>query len=219
MSEARPLPSSEAPVISKLIHALADLAVYRIIDNSHQDWINRELQLDDMRLQLLDAVMAHRHSLDAAGHSVALRDVKRQLKAMLKLDDAVLLKAIEDCDTRTYTAIEAAERAIWRTPADVYRMGALATTRRAIEIALANAQAQDAKRGPKEKDSQHELARTCCEVWSEHKPAGARGRPAFIRTVFEAAGMPLSDKRLEALAAQVTPPTQKEVELSRENFP
>ncbi len=62
-----------------------------------------------------------------------------------------------------------------------------------------------AKLGRKEKTYQSELARICCKVWAEHKPDSARGRPAFIHTVFEAAGMPLSVKRLEELAASVAP--------------
>lgn len=209
MSGANLPPSSEAPAISELIQALAYLAVYRTIDKSRPHWIRRELLLDHMRLQLLnDVAMARLRSRDAAGYTAAPSDVERQLKAMLKLDDAGLSKAIEDCDTRTYAAIEAAEDAIWHTPEAVH-MTAAPAPRRVIGIALANEQAQDAKRGRKEKTYQLELARTCCEVWGEHKPAGARGRPAFIRTVFEAAGMPLSDKRLEALAARIAPPTQK----------
>ncbi|MGE6994979.1 hypothetical protein ACQKIK_16460 [Pseudomonas sp. NPDC047961] len=175
-----------------------------------------------MRWQLLNAVaMARLYRQEAEGTAVEPRDVQRQLKAMLKLDDAGLAKAIEDCDTRTHAAIEAAKNAIGPTPEakwipcdDPYApsgMQVLApeTIRRAVEIALADEQTHDGKCGPKEKDYQRALARTACEIWLEHKPDGGRGRPAFIRTVFEAAGMFLSEKSLEGITRQVDPACKK----------
>ena len=215
-----------------LVRALCRLSECGISDKlSLEEQIDRQRQLNAMRWQLLNAAaMARLCRQEAEGTAVAPRDVERQLKAMLKLDDAGLAKAIEDCDTRTHAAIEAAKNAIDRTPEakwipcdDPYApsgMQVLApeTIRRAVEIALANVQVQDAKRGPKEKAYQLALARTACEVWLKHKPAGGRGRPAFIRTVFEAAGIPLSEKSLEAFATQVAHPGKKEVELNREKL-
>ncbi|KFJ92623.1 hypothetical protein JF55_05855 [Pseudomonas sp. 1-7] len=206
-----------------LIRALCRLAERPISDSSTlEDRRNRERQLHAMRLQLLNAVVMARHyRQEAAAPAATPKDTERQLKAMLKLGDTGLAKAVEDCDARTHAAIEAAKNAIWLTPKAKWvpsddpdamlgtNVLAPETIRRAVEIALAKEQAQDTKRGPKEKAYQLELARACCEVWSEHKPAGAHGRPAFIRTAFEAAGMPLSDKSLEAFAAQVAPTRTK----------
>lgn len=169
-------------------------------------------QLQGMRLRLLTAVAIARHDQqEAARRQVAKEDCKRQLKAMLKLDDDGLAKAIDDCDTRTRAAIEAAKNAISRTPEakwipcnDPYEpsgMQVLApeTFRRAVEIALSNALSSTDQPGRPVKNHQHDLARACHEYWSACRPKGVPGRVAFTRAVFAAAnwrndkGLPSSE--------------------------
>lgn len=136
-------------------------------------------------------------------------DTRRQLNAMLKLDDKGLAKAIEDCDTSTREAINKAQNAISLTPEarwlpsdDPYAMSGLApeTVRRSVEIALANTRKNQP--GRKEAAYQIELVLTCCEVWSEYKNDIDRGRPGFVLAIFEAAGIPLGVKNLEKLLAK-----------------
>jgi len=162
-----------------------------------QDRERRTHQLQVMRLQLLNAVAIARHDRqEALRRQVSQEDCKRQLKAMLKLGDTNLAKAIENCDTKTRAAISAAENAIWLTPEAKWVDGpdpmssmqmAPETVRRCVGMALSSVRSSSAKRGRKEKPYQRNLARACHDYWSACRPKGASGRVAFARAVFEAA--------------------------------
>lgn len=159
----------------------------------------RSHRLQAMRLQLLTAVAVARHDRQEASHrQVTQADRKRQLTAMLKLDDAELAKAIDDCDSSTRSAISVALNAVsltteakWVSPEDPYAMSGMQilapeSVRRSVEMALANVQLSTARRGRKAKLYQRDLARACHEYWSACRPKKASGRVAFTRAVFDA---------------------------------
>lgn len=189
---------------------------------------NAELISDFLRLtdyqikkrglwRMLHAVaLACHHNQEATRRAATSKDAEAQLKAMLKLDDASLAKAIEDCDTGTLAAISAAQNAMhfdpetkWVACNDHYIPGAEVpvldpdSVRRSVKAALANVQMQKGRPGRKEKPYQGELARACVEVWRECRQPMSRGRVEFARAAFEAAGMCLGDKQLETLLAKV----------------
>ncbi|TBW33329.1 hypothetical protein E0E54_16855 [Azotobacter chroococcum] len=157
--------------------------------------------------------MARHDQQEAARRQVTMADCRRQLRAMLKLDDADLAKAIEDCDTTTLAVINAAQGAIWMTPEARWvpsddpdampGMQVLApeTVRRSVGIALATIQSSKAKRGRKDKPYQHDLACACLAYWSACRSKGAPGRLEFVRAVFEAADW-RHDKGLPGLAPE-----------------
>ncbi|WP_447801915.1 hypothetical protein [Pseudomonas serbica] len=130
---------------------------------------------------------------------------------MLKLDDAQLQKAIEDCDTGTRAAISEAENALpeikWvetHSETDSLTIQTLApeSVRDAIRLAHSKIQKQTTKRGRKEKPYQIDLARACLNVWREYCQPKTPRRLDFCRKAFDAAGMHLGDKSLEALLSE-----------------
>ena len=164
-------------------------------------------------MQLLRAVAWARHyHLHATSVPLPTRlDSKRQLDAMLKLDDAQLQKAIEDCDTGTRAAISEAENALpeikWvethsETDSLTIQILAPESVRDAIRLALSKIQKQTTKRGRKEKPYQLDLARACLKVWREYYQPKTPKRLDFCREAFDAAGMHLGDKSLEALLSE-----------------
>lgn len=193
--------STPAEVNARLIlmlWRLPDHAISR--ENTMEERRQRSQQLQAMRLQLLTAVAIARHDRqEASRRQVTQADRKRQLKAMLKLDDVGLAKAIEDCDSSTREAISEALNAIsltpeakWVSSEDPYAMSGMQilapeSVRRSVEIALVNVQLSTAKPGRRAKPYQRALARACHEYWSACRPKGASGRVAFTRVVFEAA--------------------------------
>ncbi|MGS0941471.1 hypothetical protein ACVA51_13065 [Pseudomonas luteola] len=215
--------TTPAEVNARLIGMLCRLPDKEITNKSSlEDKIRRDTELQVMRLKLLKAVAIARHDQqEARRRQTNKTDCKRQLQAMLKLDDASLAKAIEDCDTYTRAAISAAQNAIWLTPEakwvsseEMPGMQILApeTVRRSVEIALANARSSVSKRGRKEKPYQQDLARACLRYWSACQPQGASGRVEFTRAVFEAAesrndnrepgNAPENSKNLERLLSE-----------------
>lgn len=175
---------------------------------------DQEISNDNLWLLVHSAVYARLCHREATQTVVTPRATERQLRAMLKLSDTDLAKALEDCDTNTLAAINVAKNSLWLTPEARWvasndpdaipgtEVLAPETIRHAIEIALTNHQAQVAKRGRKEKPYRLWLARNCHEVWLAHRQPGTPGRLEFTRAVFDAAGMPLSDKSLESLLAK-----------------
>lgn len=164
-------------------------------------------------MQLLqEVVWARHHHLHATSVPLPTRfDSERQLDAMLKLDDAQLQKAIEDCDTGTRAAISEAENALpeikWVTThseIDTLTIQILApeSVRDAIRLARSKIQKQTTKRGRKEKPYQLDLARACLKVWREYSQPKTPKRLDFCREAFDAAGIHLGDKRLEALLSK-----------------
>ncbi len=155
--------------------------------------------------------MARLGRQEAARRQANMADCKRQLKAMLKMDDAALTRAIEDCDTTTRAAISAAENAIWMTPEARWvpsddpdagtQMLSPETVRRSVAVALDIVKAAKAKRGRPELTYQHDLARACLAYWAACQPRGAPGRLEFVRAVFEAADW-RNDKGLPGLAPE-----------------
>ncbi len=187
-----------------------------LLDDTLEASEKRRRQLDAMRLRLLEAVAMARHDRqEAARRQANMADCKRQLKAMLKMDDAALARAIEDCDTTTRAAISAAENTIWMTPEarrvpsdDPYatpgtQMLSPETVRRSVEIALATVQSSKAKSGRPEQSYQHDLARACLVYWAACQPKRAPGRLEFVRAVFEAADW-RNDKGMSRLARDDT---------------
>lgn len=204
-----------AAVNARLIRALCQLTDHEgSNDTSLDDRRKREGQLQAMRWRLLFAVARARHDQQEAGRrQPTMSDCRRQLRAMLKLDDATLARAVRDCDTATHAAIEAAKSAIWLTseaqwvPSDEpdatpgAQILAPETIRRSVEIALVNTQAKNAKRGRKEKPYQNYLAHACHKYWSACRPKGAPGRVDFAHAVFEAADW-RKDKGLSGFAPE-----------------
>lgn len=191
--------STPTQVNARLIRELWQIPDHAISRKSTIEERNlRSHQLQTMRLQLLRAVAIARHvQQEASRRQVTLSDSKRQLKAMLKLDDASLAQAIEDCDSNTRVAISEAQNAIWLTPeakwvddpesASGWQILAPETVRRSVEVALLNAHSSTAKSGRKKKPYQLYLAHACLEYWSACRPKGASGRVEFTRAVFAAA--------------------------------
>lgn len=135
-------------------------------------------------------------------------DSVRQLKAMLKLRGAELEKAIENCDRATRHAIAEAENSLpqitWvNTHSEVdglvIQVLSPESIRDSISLALSNIESRTMSRGPKEKPYQLGLIYACLKVWHEHFPPKASRCLDFCRAVFDAAGIPLGDKSLEAL--------------------
>lgn len=210
-SRARTLAAVNARLI-RLLWRLPDHTTS--VDDTLEANRKRRRQLQEMRARLLEAVAIARHDRqEAARRQANMADCKRQLKAMLKMDDAALTRAIEDCDTTTRAAISAAENAIWMTPEARWvpsddpdarpgtQMLSPETVRRSVEIALATAQSSRAKCGRPGLTYQHDLARACLAYWAACQPRGAPGRLEFVRAVFEAADW-RNDKGLPGLAPE-----------------
>ncbi|WP_273229120.1 hypothetical protein [Pseudomonas kuykendallii] len=219
------LSSTPAQVNASLIRELWRTSDHAISRTSTIEERNlRAHQLQSMRLQLLRAVAIARHAQqEASRRQVTLSDSKRQLKAMVKLDDENLAKAIEDCDAKTRAAISEAQNAIWLTPeakwvndpesTSTWQILAPETVRRSVEVALLNAHASTAKSGRKKKPYQLYLAHACLEYWSACRPKGASGRVEFTRAVFAAADwrndkarrfrIPEDSKNIERLLSKV----------------
>lgn len=145
------------------------------------------------------------------------KDAKAQLKAMLKMDDSGLSKALELCDKGTLGRINKAQndmdmslRTKWVFCDDPdaipgIQIPAPESVRQSVQIAL-DCLGLD-RCGPKGTPHQRNLVRACLAVWDEYLskhnlPARTQGRLAFVRAAFEAAGMVLGDKRLEELMAK-----------------
>lgn len=135
-------------------------------------------------------------------------DSVRQLKAMLKLRGSELEKAIEDCDRATRNAIAEAENSLpiitWvNTHSEIDGLVRQALSPESIHdsisLALSNVESRTSPRGPKEKPYQLGLIYACLKVWQEHFPTKVPGCLDFCRAVFDAAGISLGDKSLEAL--------------------
>lgn len=168
---------------------------------------NYRINESNLTLLLQAVLWARHHHLHATRVPLPTRlDSERQLAAMLKLNDAQLEKAIEDCDTGTRVAISEAENSLpeikWvitHCEIDTLTIQILApeSVRDAVRLALSNIQEQKAKRGRKEKAYQLELARACLKVWQEYWQPKTPKRLDFCRVAFTAAGMHLGDKNLE----------------------
>ena len=183
----------------KLIRAFRRFTNYRISESN-------VMQL------LREVAWAHHFHIHATSVPLPTRpDAKRQLAAMLKLDDAQLQKAIEDCDTVTRAAISKAENSLpeikWvNTYSEIdsllIQIPAPETIRDSILLALTMIQTKTITRGPKKKSYKLELAQACLKVWGQYcKPKTPR-RLDFCRAAFDAAGMPSGDKSLEALLSK-----------------
>ena len=164
--------------------------------------------------QLVSAIAyaGHQHRLATRLILPTRYDSERQLSAMLKLNDAELETALKDCDTATRTAIGEAENSLpeikWITvPSETdsltVQIYSPESRRDAIRLALSNIKTQTNKRGRKEKPHQLDLARSCLRVWQEYCPPRTTRILEFLRVAFDAAGMPLGDKSLEALLSRV----------------
>lgn len=200
-SRMRSRARTPAAVNARLIRLLCRLPDHKPpIDETLEASSKRRRELDDMRVRLLEAVAMARHDRqEAARRQANMADCKRQLKAMLKMDDAGLARAIEDCDTTTRAAISAAENTIMMTPEARWvpsddpdampgtQMLSPETVRRSVAVALDIVKASKAKRGRPELTYQHNLARACLVYWSACQPEKAPGRTEFVRAVFEAA--------------------------------
>lgn len=206
-----------------VLFRLPDHAISR--ESTDEERSQRRRQLQAMRLQLINAVAIARHDRqEASRRQVTQADSKRQLKAMLKLDDVELARAIEDCDRTTLRAINKGMNAISLSPESKWVLAegpdampgmyvmAPESIRRSVEIALADVQCSKAKPGRKTKPYQRALARACHDYWSACQAKGASGRIAFARAVFEAAdwrndkkgsyGTPDDSKNLERLMSE-----------------
>lgn len=135
-------------------------------------------------------------------------DSVRQLKAMLKLKGTELAQAIQDCDRTTRNAIAEAENALpqvtWvdtQSEIDGLTIQSLSpeSIRDSIILALSNIESRKVSRGPKEKQYQLGLMHSCLKVWHEHFQPKTPRCLDFCRAVFDAAGISLGDKSLEAL--------------------
>jgi len=127
---------------------------------------------------------------------------------MLKLNGTELAQAIEDCDRTTRIAIAEAENSLpqvtWvNTHREIDGLVIQAMSpesiRDSIILALSNIESRTMPRGPKEKPYQLALMRTSLKVWQEHFPPKTPRRLDFCRAIFDAAGISLGDKSLEAL--------------------
>lgn len=169
-------------------------------------------------LSLLHAVAIANQSYQVAQKRAATnKDAKAQLKAMLKMDDSGLSKALELCDKGTLGRINKAQNDMdmslqtkWVFCDDPYaipgtQIPAPESVRQSVQIAL-DCLGLD-RCGPKGTPHQRNLVRACLAVWDEYLskhnlPIRTPGRLAFVRAAFEAAGMMLGDKRLEELMAK-----------------
>lgn len=135
-------------------------------------------------------------------------DSVRQLKTLLKLRGTDLAQAIEHCDRTTRIAIAEAENALpqvtWvNTPSEIDGLAIQALSpesiRDSIILALSIIESRKMSRGPKEKPYQLRLMHACLRVWEEHFPPKAPKCLNFCQAVFDAAGISLGTKSLEAL--------------------
>lgn len=168
-------------------------------------------------LRLLRSVALANQSYQLVKRRAAtLKDAKRQLKAMLKMDELQMSEAITRCDSGTLALINKAQNDMdmnletkWISCDDPYeipgiQIPASVSVRRSIQIALDCI--GPVRRGPKGTPHQRDLVRTCLAVWDEYLskhdlPARTPGRLALVQAAFEAAGMVLGDKRIEELMA------------------
>jgi len=127
---------------------------------------------------------------------------------MLTLKGTELAQAIEDCDRTTRIAIAEAENSLpqvtWintQREIDGLVIQALSqeSIRDSIVLALSNIESRTMPRGPKEKPYQLGLMHACLRVWKEHFPPKTPRCLNFCQAVFDAAGIFLGDKSLEAL--------------------
>ncbi|MCS4251019.1 hypothetical protein [Pseudomonas sp. BIGb0164] len=188
-------------------------------DNGYRKFIRAahhltKYQISESNLMQLVRAIAwarHHHLLATTRTLPKPVDSERQLASMLKLDDARLEKALEDCDAATRAAIAEAENALpdikWMTTDSeidtlTIQTPAFENVRDAIHLALSNTKKQKNQRGRKAKPYQLDLSRACLKVWQEHCEPKTAKRLDFCREAFDAAGMPLGDKSLEALLSE-----------------
>jgi hypothetical protein len=165
---------------------------------------------DDLWSLIRSVAMAKHEDRKAQQRAATHKDTLRSLRAMLTLDDALLLDALSKCDAQTRGDIYAAQNLIpgedidWVSSdegcGEVHGPRAI---RRSVQDALNAAAVKKCPRGPKKKPYQIALARTCLVIWQGCRQKKAPGRLEFTRAAFNAAGMYLHDKRIGALLSKV----------------
>ncbi len=178
---------------------------------------------EDLWSLIHSVAMAKNENKKTQQRAATHKDTLRSLRAMLTLDNASLLDAISNCDTRTRGEISAAQNRIpwedidWVSSeggnGEVYGPRAI---RRSVQDAFNTATETKDQRGPKSMPYQPELARICLLIWLKCQlPPRTSGRFEFTQAAFRAAGMPLGDKRIGALLSKVGKSEMTEVKLKR----
>lgn len=172
-----------------------------------------QIRKSDLTELLREVAWAYHLNFQATRRKAPIKaDSERQLKAMLKLDSYELEKAIEHCDRDTRIVIAQAENALpaplWMdVPSEVeglvLQTYAAEDVRAAIQLALDQLRSQPSSRGPKEKPYQRRLVSACLKIWHRYYPLKAPGCNVFVSMIFDAAGMPLGEKSIEALLTEV----------------